>query len=93
MLASAAVLGFGNEIGLYAVAGGLGSVSVGAALLYLYRRARRSAARAVVEATSVPSESEQDALWQRYLQRLRDAGLDRDAPMAPKGQKSGCSSH
>ena len=35
----------------------------------------------------------QDALWQRYLQRLRDAGLDRDAPMAPKGQKSGCSSH
>lgn len=65
LLASAAVLGFGNEIGLYAVAGGLGSVSVGAALLYLYRRARRSAARAVVEATSVPSESEQDALWQR----------------------------
>jgi DUF971 family protein len=36
---------------------------------------------------------DQDALWQRYLQRLRDAGLDRDAPMAPKGQKSGCSSH
>ncbi len=36
---------------------------------------------------------DQDALWQRYLQRLRDAGLDRDAPMVPKGQKSGCSSH
>lgn len=36
---------------------------------------------------------DQDALWQRYLKRLRDAGLDRDAPMAPKGQKSGCSSH
>ena len=36
---------------------------------------------------------DQEALWQRYLQRLRDAGLDRDAPMAPKGQKSGCSSH
>ena len=36
---------------------------------------------------------DQDALWQCYLQRLRDAGLDRDAPMAPKGQKSGCSSH
>ena len=36
---------------------------------------------------------DQDALWQRYLQRLQDAGLDRDAPMAPKGQKSGCSSH
>ena len=29
---------------------------------------------------------DQDALWQRYLQRLRDAGLDRDAPMAPKGR-------
>ncbi|HQQ69743.1 MAG TPA: DUF971 domain-containing protein [Alicycliphilus sp.] len=36
---------------------------------------------------------DQDALWQRYLQRLRDAGLDRDAPMAAKGHKSGCSSH
>ncbi|HRO53388.1 MAG TPA: DUF971 domain-containing protein [Alicycliphilus sp.] len=36
---------------------------------------------------------DQDALWQRYLQRLQDAGLDRDATMAPKGQKSGCSSH
>ena len=36
---------------------------------------------------------DQDALWQRCLKRLRDAGLDRDAPMAPKGQKSGCSSH
>ncbi|WP_042427576.1 gamma-butyrobetaine hydroxylase-like domain-containing protein [Comamonas granuli] len=23
----------------------------------------------------------QDALWQRYLQRLQDAGLERDAPM------------
>lgn len=29
--------------------------------------------------------SQQDALWAQYLQRLADAGLDRDAPMAPAG--------
>ena len=27
----------------------------------------------------------QDALWQRYEERLRDAGVDRDAPMAAAG--------
>lgn len=27
---------------------------------------------------------DQDALWQRYLQRLAEAGVDRDAPMADK---------
>ncbi len=26
---------------------------------------------------------DQEALWQRYLQRLADAGVDRDAPMVP----------
>lgn len=36
---------------------------------------------------------DQDRLWQRYLQRLQDAGVERDAPMARKAQKSGCSSH
>lgn len=36
---------------------------------------------------------DQEQLWQRYLQRLQEAGLDRDAPMAPKGHKSGCSGH
>jgi len=36
---------------------------------------------------------DQDRLWQRYLERLQEAGVDRDAPMAPKGHKSGCSSH
>ena len=29
--------------------------------------------------------SQQDALWAQFLQRLADAGLDRDAPMAPAG--------
>lgn len=28
--------------------------------------------------------SQQDALWAQYLQRLADAGLDRDAPMPAK---------
>ena len=28
--------------------------------------------------------SDQEALWQRYEQRLADAGVDRDAPMAEK---------
>lgn len=36
---------------------------------------------------------DQDALWQRYLQRLQEAGAERDAPMVAKAQKSGCSSH
>ena len=37
---------------------------------------------------------DQDALWQRYLQRLQDAGADRDAPMAPRPHKGGgCGSH
>lgn len=36
--------------------------------------------------------AEQDALWQRYEQRLAEAGVDRDAPMAPKGSGS-CGSH
>ena len=35
---------------------------------------------------------EQDALWQRYDERLQAAGIDRDAPMAdPKA--GGCASH
>ena len=36
--------------------------------------------------------SEQADLWARYLQRLADAGLDRDAPMPTKGG-GGCASH
>lgn len=36
--------------------------------------------------------SQQDALWQRYEQRLAEAGLDRDAPMRDKAGKS-CGSH
>ena len=36
-----------------------------------------------------------DALWQDYVQRLQAAGVDRDAPMAPKGAAGGhgCGSH
>ncbi len=36
-----------------------------------------------------------DGYWQRYLQRLAEAGVDRDAPMAPKGGAAGgsCGSH
>ena len=37
-----------------------------------------------------------DALWQDYVQRLQAAGVDRDAPMAPKGPGHGghgCASH
>lgn len=41
--------------------------------------------------------SEQQALWAQYLQRLADAGADRDAPMPPKsgGHSHGgsCASH
>lgn len=36
--------------------------------------------------------SQQDRLWQEYTQRLQAAGVDRDAPMPPKGAK-GCASH
>jgi len=37
---------------------------------------------------------DQAQLWQRYLQRLQDAGADRDAPMAPRPHKGGgCGSH
>jgi len=40
--------------------------------------------------------SRQDALWQQYLDRLVEAGTDRDAPMAGAGASgggSGCASH
>jgi DUF971 family protein len=36
--------------------------------------------------------AEQTELWQRYEQRLADAGMNRDAPMAPSGG-SACASH
>lgn len=36
---------------------------------------------------------DQETLWQRYLDRLQEAGVDRDAPMIARGQKSGCSGH
>jgi DUF971 family protein len=36
--------------------------------------------------------SQHDALWAQYLQRLVDAGVDRDAPMPAKAG-SACSSH
>jgi DUF971 family protein len=36
--------------------------------------------------------SQHDAFWARYLQRLVDAGVDRDAPMPAKAG-SACSSH
>ena len=35
---------------------------------------------------------DQDRLWAQYLQRLEQAGLDRDAPMRSAGGP-GCSSH
>ncbi len=35
---------------------------------------------------------DQDRLWAQYLQRLEQAGLDRDAPMRSAGG-SGCASH
>ncbi|HEY8358440.1 MAG TPA: DUF971 domain-containing protein [Ramlibacter sp.] len=40
--------------------------------------------------------TQQDELWQDYLQRLAAAGVDRDAPMPPKGSPGGghaCGSH
>ena len=36
--------------------------------------------------------SQQEQLWQDYADRLKAAGLDRDAPMPPKGA-AGCASH
>ena len=36
--------------------------------------------------------SQQEQLWQDYAQRLKAAGVDRDAPMAPKGGH-GCANH
>ena len=36
--------------------------------------------------------AEQADLWQRYTQRLADAGIDRDAPMAGKAGGA-CASH
>jgi len=36
--------------------------------------------------------SRQAELWQRYEQRLQEAGLDRDAPM-PEKAGSACASH
>ena len=36
--------------------------------------------------------SQQERLWQEYTQRLQAAGVDRDAPMAPKGGQ-GCAKH
>ena len=36
--------------------------------------------------------SQQEQLWQDYAQRLKAAGVGRDAPMAPKGGH-GCASH
>ena len=33
--------------------------------------------------------SRQDALWAQYAERLAAAGVDRDAPMAPKGRAGG----
>jgi DUF971 family protein len=37
--------------------------------------------------------SQQDALWQRYQQRLTEAGVDRDAPMAAAGGSACGHSH
>ena len=37
--------------------------------------------------------ADQAALWQRYEQRLAEAGLDRDAPMAVKAAGGACASH
>lgn len=36
---------------------------------------------------------DQDALWAQYLQRLADAGVDRDAPMPLKGSGHACGGH
>jgi DUF971 family protein len=36
---------------------------------------------------------QQEALWQRYEERLREAGVDRDAPMAAAAGGGSCSHH
>lgn len=37
---------------------------------------------------------DQASLWQHYLQRVADAGLERDTPMQPQPKKGrGCASH
>jgi len=36
--------------------------------------------------------SQQETLWQQYFDRLRSAGVERDAPMAPRGGP-GCGHH
>ena len=36
---------------------------------------------------------DQAALWQQYEERLRAAGVDRDAPMAGKAAGGACASH
>jgi DUF971 family protein len=35
----------------------------------------------------------EQALWQQYEERLAAAGVERDAPMAPKGGGHACGSH
>ena len=40
--------------------------------------------------------SQQDELWKRYMSKLEEAGVDRDAPMqaaSAGGQGAGCSNH
>src|SRR5689334_7393885 len=37
--------------------------------------------------------SQQDELWRRYEQRLREAGVDRDAPMAAAADPAACGHH
>ena len=37
--------------------------------------------------------ADQAELWQRYEQRLAEAGMDRDAPMKGAGSGSACASH
>jgi DUF971 family protein len=37
--------------------------------------------------------SQQAERWQRYEERLKDAGMDRDAPMVKAGSGGACSSH
>ena len=36
---------------------------------------------------------DQAELWQRYEQRLAEAGMDRDAPMTTSGSGGACASH
>ncbi|HWP18608.1 MAG TPA: DUF971 domain-containing protein [Burkholderiaceae bacterium] len=37
--------------------------------------------------------AEQEQLWQAYLERLAEAGVDRDAPMEVKTAGGGCAHH